>query len=84
VPMGGQKMCQIVPCQRLAQYNFGELKVCGTHWRIFTVGEFGDRAKPPWTRDEARKALIEQDGLDAVEAEKRIAQWFDRRPRGPA
>ena len=75
------KFCQVGPkCGRPAQIVWqtpdGDKDICLTHYRIFTIGEFGQRAKPPWTRERALDALINQDGLDGDAAAKRINEHF--------
>jgi hypothetical protein len=46
---------------------------------MLAVGEFGEKAIPPWTKDRALDALINQDGLDPLRAEKRVSEFFDRK-----
>ena len=75
------KLCQVGPrCGRLAQVVFqtpdGDRDICLTHHRIFTTGEFGQKAIPPWTREQALDALINQDGLAADAAAKRVNEHF--------
>jgi hypothetical protein len=50
--------------------------LCLTHHRHFTIGEFGERANPPWSKERALDALINQDGLDPETAEKRATKHF--------
>ncbi len=76
-------LCQVVsepkcgrPAQVVWQTPVGDLDICLTHYRIFTIGEFGERAIPPWTRERALDALINQDGLDACSAAKRVNKHF--------
>lgn len=72
--------CQIVTCQREAERSFGDVKICATHFRVFTIGEFGERAHPKWDRSRAQSALIEQDGLTSEVAAKRVEDFFGPEP----
>ncbi len=81
IPPNTTKLCQVGPwCGRPAQAVLkspdGDKDICLTHHRIFTTGEFGERAIPPWTRERALDALINQDGLDAGSAAKRVNKHF--------
>jgi hypothetical protein len=57
----------------------GEANTCLTHFRFFTIGEFGEKAIPPWTREQAMEAL-KGDGLAPEIAEERVNDHF--RPEG--
>lgn len=70
--------CNIVGCERPQQFVFGDLNVCATHFRIFTVGELGEKATPPWTKERALDALINQDGLEPDVAAKRVERHFGK------
>jgi hypothetical protein len=50
--------------------------MCLTHYRHVILGEFGERAKTPWAREQARDVLINQDGLDPETAEKKLNKHF--------
>jgi hypothetical protein len=54
----------------------GDLHLCLTHHRHTDIGEFGERKNPPWTRERALDALINQDGLSPEEAEARVNKHF--------
>jgi hypothetical protein len=43
---------------------------------MIMVGEFGEKANPPWDRARALSALIEMDNLDPAMAAKRILDHF--------
>jgi hypothetical protein len=76
------KLCQVVSdrCTRPAQVEWqlptGNVDICLTHYRIFTIGEFGEKENPPWTPERALSALINQDGLDPEVASKRVNKHF--------
>lgn len=79
------RFCQFIAepkCSRAAQIILqsptGDIDMCLTHHRILTVGEFGQKANPPWTKDRALDALINQDGFSAEDAEKRVNDFFER------
>ena len=77
VKKGETKMkCELVGCQHLGQFILAGVHVCGTHFRTFIVGEFGEKANPPWTRERALSALIVQDGLSPRQAQARIDKHF--------
>jgi len=76
-------LCQVVsepkcgrPAQVLWQSPVGEIHICLTHHRIFTIGEFGERANPPWTKERALDALLNQDGLKTEDATKLVNAQF--------
>lgn len=73
--------CEIASCPRAPQFNLAGIKVGGTHFRIFVVGEFGERADPPFSRERMLEVLV-ADGVDRDEAEKPIEQHFRERKRG--
>lgn len=68
--------CELMGCQRSAEAILAGLNICGTHCRTFLVGEFGERANPPWTQARALSALIIQDGLSLEEAQARVNKHF--------
>jgi hypothetical protein len=78
------KLCGAISepkCGRTAQVRWPvsrgvEIHLCLTHLRIILVGEFGERAVPPLTREQARNLLIDMDGLNPEEAEARVNKHF--------
>ncbi len=73
--------CEIVGCSRAAQFQFAGQQVCMTHWRTIVIGEFGQKVNPPWTKEQAIDALINQDGMDREAAQKRVNDFFDRKQK---
>lgn len=67
-------------CTRQAQMVWhlsgGDVDLCMTHHRHLDIGEFGERKNPPWIRERALDALINQDGLSPEEAEVRVNKHF--------
>ena len=68
--------CEIVGCLHSAQFMLAGINICSTHFRLFIVGEFGERADPSWTRERALSALINMDGLSPEVAEARVNKHF--------
>jgi hypothetical protein len=72
--------CQVISepkCGRPAQAEWQlspdcHVMICLTHFRHFTIGEFGQRNIPPWSREQALHTLINQDGFDPETAAKRV------------
>jgi hypothetical protein len=58
-----------------------EANICSTHFRHETSGQFGEKTKPPFSRDRARKSLIEEDGLAPDVAEKLLNDHFGPEPK---
>jgi len=67
--------CQSLGCTRPAERQLGTLNLCATHFRHRVWGEFGEKLNPPWTKEQALAALINQDGMEPEAAAKRINEF---------